>query len=289
MSRARKSKTQATAPKRRRIDVDEQEPEYTEADDSSDPESGGEDVLYEHSESDSDIDFQTTSYRRASAGYTTTQKKLEQDYVYQWIEGEKPYEDDLCNKLLLSSSQKQDILKKSKVELFELFFSSEIKDYIVEATKERGYPLTMRDLDVFIGIVVFSSYNERPEQVDYWSDDPLLKAQPVKDAMSRDKFQKIKSNLGYCLERDKDPKDKVWKLRPILDIFQKNLLQFGVFCTALSIDEMMVKFFGRLSFKQFIMAKPIRFGIKWWALCGSNGYIFFFLIFTAAKTQNRVN
>lgn len=36
----------------------------------------------------------------------------------------------------------------------------------------------------------------------------------------------------------------------------------------------MVKFFGRLSIKQFIRNKPVCFGIKLWALCGADGFMF---------------
>ena len=35
----------------------------------------------------------------------------------------------------------------------------------------------------------------------------------------------------------------------------------------------MIKFFGRTPLKQFIKDKPIRFGIKLWYLCTSNGFI----------------
>ena len=51
-----------------------------------------------------------------------------------------------------------------------------------------------------------------------------------------------------------------------------NLVQFGFFHRDLSIDESMTPYFGRHSMKMFIKAKPIRFGFKWWCLCGTDGY-----------------
>ena len=150
----------------------------------------------------------------------------------------------------------------SPVQLFEKFFSREIKDYILEATKQHGYSLTLQKLDSFLGIMIFSSFNERPEQKDYWSNDPLLSSEPVKMAMSRDEFCSIKSKIKYCLPSDKKEDDKIWKVRPVLDIFKKNIQTYGFFSTALSIDEMMLKYFGRLGIKQqFIKSKPIRYGI----------------------------
>ncbi|XP_058809716.1 piggyBac transposable element-derived protein 3-like [Phymastichus coffea] len=53
-----------------------------------------------------------------------------------------------------------------------------------------------------------------------------------------------------------------------------NIKQFGYFSTALSIDEMMIRFFGRTCLRQYLPSKPDRYGIKLWALCGANGYIF---------------
>lgn len=63
-------------------------------------------------------------------------------------------------------------------------------------------------------------------------------------------------------------------VRGPLEIFKKNARQFGYFSTALAVDEMMVKFRGRTILKQFIRNKPVRFGIKMWALCSSEGFLF---------------
>lgn len=48
---------------------------------------------------------------------------------------------------------------------------------------------------------------------------------------------------------------------------------------------MIVKYFGRHGLKQFIRGKPIRFGYKFWALCGSNGYCFKFDLYCGAQTS----
>ena len=40
----------------------------------------------------------------------------------------------------------------------------------------------------------------------------------------------------------------------------------------MSIDEMMIPYYGKHGDKQFIRGKPIRFGFKAWSLCSSDGY-----------------
>lgn len=239
----------------------------------------------ENSEIDEDLEessgfnFPSQSYSKTYNSYNTTQQKLENDHNFEWLPGEKEYENNLSNEILLSEKDKLGIMQKSVIELFEMFFSSELKKYIVDATNVNGYPLTDKDFKVFIGIIILSSINKLPSQRDYWSKNPLLRSEAIVKAMSRNKFMAIKSALKYALPEDRDDGNKVWKVRKILDIFRNNLLTYGFFSTALSVDEMMLKFFGRLSIKQFIKSKPIRFGIKMWGICGANGYLYDFDVY----------
>ncbi|XP_033231542.1 piggyBac transposable element-derived protein 3-like, partial [Belonocnema kinseyi] len=134
-------------------------------------------------------------------------------------------------------------------------------------------------------IIIFTMFNKRLSQRYYWSTDPLLRSEPVAKAMGRQEFEKIKSQIKFHKLADEDPGDKAWRVRQLLNIFNKNIKQFGYFCTALCVDEMMIKFYGKICFKQFIQAKPIRFGIKEWALCGSNGYLFHFDIYCGKNAK----
>lgn len=285
LSSQNKKSNLANSRKRKVSESDESEDDYI----SSESESGGEDVLctldQDESDSDSDIEIPTKSFKELSKTYDSTQKKLEEHHAYRWLPGEKIYNDDLVNELLLSEKVKKEILEKSPVELFEIFFSIELKNYILQATNENGQVLDMTDLDGFLGILIFSSYNKRTNFRDYWSTDLYLGSEIVRQAMSRNKFVSIKSNLKFCLEKDMNEHDKVRKVRPILNIFRENIMKFVFFSTALSIDEMMLKFFGRLSIKQFIRAKPIRFGIKMWAVCSSDGYLFSFDVYCGKNSE----
>ena len=61
------------------------------------------------------------------------------------------------------------------------------------------------------------------------------------------------------------------KVEPLYDLLNKKIQQFGIVHEDLSIDESMVPYYGRHSCKQFIRAKPIRFGYKLWVLAGATG------------------
>ena len=51
-------------------------------------------------------------------------------------------------------------------------------------------------------------------------------------------------------------------------------MRYGFFYFFLAIDEVMLKYFWRFSIKQYIRNKATGFGIKLWALCSFDGYIY---------------
>lgn len=204
---------------------------------------GEDDTSVEESSGDDDesFNFPSKSYQRTSLEYTSNQKKLEEHYEYEWIEGEKVYEDDVKNEILLPSIERKEILASSLTELFEYFFSKELKTYIIESTNSQGYSLSVEDFDKLIRIILFSTINKRLSQIHYWSSDPLLKSEIVISTMSRDKFEGIKSNIKCYKPEDKNDDDVVWKFKKVSEIFKKNIMRYGFFTTSLSIDEMMLK------------------------------------------------
>ena len=239
-----------------------------------DPDNSGDEDDSGDSESEflDDISPEKT-YSQASKNYRENQSKLEEKYVFEWVEGEKCYPCNVENTCRMSDNVKQKHKKMSNVELFKTFFSDDMNNYIIEATKLNGYDITMVDLNTFIGILIASAFNPRKSYKHYWSTDPCLSFEPIKKAMPRNKFQKIKSKIKYSKPEDKDLNDRAWRVRKLINLFRKNIQQFGYFQAAMAVDEMMAKFFGRTILKQFIKGKPIRFGLKFWGLSTPDGYL----------------
>ncbi|XP_058809866.1 piggyBac transposable element-derived protein 3-like [Phymastichus coffea] len=233
-----------------------------------------------------DSNFTVQSYNNVYDSYTSSQKKLEDNHKYEWIKGEYSHNNTLSNELFLSKNNVSAILKSIPTELFEYYFSLELKSYIIKCSKINDYDITVTDLEIFIGIIIFTMYNKRLSQKDYWSIDPCLRSELVASAMSRNKFYDIKSKIKFHELQDQNNNDRIYCVRKFVNIFRQNLIRFGIFETALSIDEMMVKFFGRSVLKQFIRGKPIRFRIKLWALCSASGYLFDFEIY-CGKSSNK--
>ena len=95
----------------------------------------------------------------------------------------------------------------------------------------------------------------------------------------------MKSKLKYSKPEDKNDNDRAWRVCKLINLFRRNIQQFGYFQAAMSVDEMMAKFFGRTILKQFIKGKPIRFGLKFWGLCTPDGYLLDFDLYCGKNSD----
>nr|CAI5831570.1 unnamed protein product [Callosobruchus analis] len=90
----------------------------------------------------------------------------------------------------------------------------------------------------------------------------------------------------HCADNTRmDPKDKMWKLRPIISKLQESFLKYYKLTEHMNYDESMIKYFGRHNCKQFIRGKPIRFGYKVWCLNSENSYLVNFDIYQGKTPQ----
>lgn len=81
-----------------------------------------------------------------------------------------------------------------------------------------------------------------------------------------------------------DGNDRLRTIRPIMEAVQKNFPPFFLLLKT-CIDESLMPWRGRLSFRQYIPSKRHRFGVKMFVLCDvCTGYILRFIVYTAATT-----
>ena len=111
---------------------------------------------------------------------------------------------------------------------------------------------------------MFSSYYTLSSTKNYWTNDDDLGIPLVITAMARNRFQILKSIIHFCDNSDceKNNEDRGFKVRPLRSMIQKSFIKFGVLEECLAVNEMIVRFYGHNSLKQFIRSKPIRFGYK---------------------------
>ena len=68
--------------------------------------------------------------------------------------------------------------------------------------------------------------------------------------------------------------DRLWKLRTVSDTLNKAYAKFYNPSKYLAVDEVIVKFKGRVIFRQYIPKKRKCFSIKIYRLCNESGYTY---------------
>ncbi|XP_043469674.1 piggyBac transposable element-derived protein 4-like [Leptopilina heterotoma] len=132
--------------------------------------------------------------------------------------------------------------------------------------------ISVSELYTYYGLVILMGLIKKPSYEMYWSNDPLLFTPVFGQYMSLKRFQAISRYLHYSEDESID------KLRKIRPLFEMMIEKFKIAYRPgekISIDESLLKFKGRLSFKQCNLSKRSRFGIKIYKCCDSvNGYIY---------------
>lgn len=120
-----------------------------------------------------------------------------------------------------------------------------------------------------------------------WSTEPDLRNEMVYNAMRRNRYDNILRGLHFE-DRLCTPTvviDKMWKLRPVIEMVKANMVKHFHPERSLSYDESMIVYFGKHGCKQFIRGKPIRFGYKLWSLCTTSGYMVNFEVYQGKLTK----
>jgi len=119
----------------------------------------------------------------------------------------------------------------------------------------------------------------KPNISAYWSTDPVLSSPFLTSVMSHTRFLQILFYLHFADNNLAPPHDsgehnKLYKIQPFLNLVIAKFQAVYSPDRQLAIDETLIKFKGKLHFRQFIPFKPGRFGIKGFTLAESkSGYV----------------
>ena len=118
----------------------------------------------------------------------------------------------------------------------------------------------------FIAILLLSGYNVLPRQKMNWKNSDDVKNKSVSNAMSRNRFEEIKSMSRCCDNKQLDPDDKMSKVRPLYNVINQPCLRFYSDLSFVCVDKSMIPYYGRHSSKQRIVDEPVRIVYKMWLL-----------------------
>ncbi|KAL0859819.1 hypothetical protein ABMA27_014003 [Loxostege sticticalis] len=175
---------------------------------------------------------------------------------------------------------------KSCIDFFFLFFNVNFWNLIVECTNKCGNKLkteantsrarfakwkdlTISELKVFIGIILFMGTIKLNRMADYWSTNYLMRLSPHL-FMARDRFYLILRALN--VQTDERP-ESIFKIKSLIDLFNQSMSSIYYPSKNIAIDESLILWKGRLSFRQYLKGKRHRYGIKLYILADMHGII----------------
>lgn len=143
---------------------------------------------------------------------------------------------------------------------------------------------SVEEIKKFIGLCCLSGNIRFPTLAKQWSKHPLYYHPIFGQTMSRNRFTQILRMLRFVDHSTPNTEDRLFKIRPILEKIVENIKSIYSPGQHLSIDEAMILWRGRLSFRQYIPNKRNKYGIKLYELTTDNGYILNIIVYVGKGT-----
>ena len=182
------------------------------------------------------------------------------------------------------------------IDVYKLFVGDEVVELIVTETNrffdktmratpssrhskvKQWKPITSEDVNKLLGILIMMGLNKQPTFDCYWAKSQIYGCDLVQKTMSRNKFELILRFLHFADNSQSDGTDRLYKLKPLIDIISHNFLKFTPGKDVV-IDESLVLFPGRTILRQYTPNKAHRYGLKFYKLCTVDGYTWKFFIY----------
>ena len=143
----------------------------------------------------------------------------------------------------------------------------------------------------YMGFMILMGIVHLPSIYDYWKKDEVYHYSPVASRISRDRFFELHRYLHFAdnssLGLPGTPEyNKLGQIKPIIEKLSERFCSVYTPQMNVAIDEAMIPFKGRSTLKQYMPLKPVRRGIKVWALADSlNGFVSGFDVYTGKMTN----
>ncbi|CAG5024702.1 unnamed protein product [Parnassius apollo] len=189
------------------------------------------------------------------------------------------------------------------MEIFDKILNPNIVDYIVTCTNTYGRALcektrpttrnsrsyNFRDTNreeilKFFGLCLLMGQIKIPQKrKNFTYSDPLYYHPIFHYVMSARRFEQILRCI-YVSDLDSKGKDKIEKF---INAITKSFMECYKPYKQLSLDESLLLFRGRLAFRQYIKSKKVRYGIKFFELTTSDGYVLNIMMYSGKDTTAR--
>lgn len=132
---------------------------------------------------------------------------------------------------------------------------------------------------------------KKPTVQSYWSKRSVIEAPIFQKIMSYWRFAQISRFLHFIdNEIAKDNDDRLCKVQSVIDYFNEKFQDIYTPAEYISLDESLMKYTSRMSYKQYDPSKRARFGVKFYKLYESkSGYCIQFKIYTVQNLDRNAN
>lgn len=195
--------------------------------------------------------------------------------------------------------------KCSPRDVFDKIFTNDIMEMIVSATNEYGRDLFSRpvkntrkspkvifhdtnsnEMYKFLGLSLLMAQCKFPTIRNAFSKHPLYFHPVFPATMSGRRYQILLRTFNcHTPFRDGEKQDKLQKVNRLVDALIKSFNVAYIPGKDLSLDESLLLFRGRLSFRLFIKTKAAKYGIKFYELTTADGYVLNIMIYQG-KDEN---
>ena len=113
-------------------------------------------------------------------------------------------------------------------------------------------------MKIYWGLCILLGIVKKPTIVMYWSTNKYLHTPVFSKRMIRKIFQLLSRYLHFATNEAADPDDKLSKLRKFYNMTTISFSNVAEPGEVVSIDEALIRFFCRISFKTYNASKPAK-------------------------------
>lgn len=176
------------------------------------------------------------------------------------------------------------------IDYFQLFLTPQVLDEMVNETNlyatqilektnvgpnsrlHDWTPTDRKEMTKFIALLGWMGLVKVPKLADYWRRSELYAIPLPKNTMSRNRFELLLRFWHFANNEEAERNNRLSKVEKIIQMFVNSYQSTYTPAEKICIDETMVPWRGRLSFRQYIPSKRHRYGIKIYKLCSDKGY-----------------
>lgn len=156
-----------------------------------------------------------------------------------------------------------------------------------EQKREKALDTTVKELQKFIGVLIYMSIMHFPTTRHYWNSSTGFT--PISHVITCNRFEELKrflrfTNNEHALPIDDPSYDKLQRIRPLIDKIRDRLLTLPRE-EYLAIDEQVIPTKARTSLKNYNPKKPHKWGYKAFVLSGVSGLTYDFELYAGAQSN----